>query len=221
MGRRRRSATGRGDEVRERGTQAETGLRRCLVSGAVLPKERMLRFVVGPDGTVVADVEGRLPGRGLWLRSHRNMVNTACAKNLFAKAARARVIVPADLADRVEGLLARRCLDLIGLARRAGQAVTGFERVRGWVHAGKAGLVLAAADGSVRGRAKLRALERPTVELFRGAELGAALGRPRAVHVALAPGRLADRLVREARRLREFRDGPEEVPEAGAAEDLC
>ncbi len=182
--------------------------RRCLVSGAVRPVAEMIRFVVAPDGGIVPDLGGRLPGRGLWLSARRDMVNTACAKNLFGRAARRNVTVSADLTDRLEGLLTRRCLDLLGLARRAGEATAGYEKARAWLRAGKAGLMLAAADGAPGGRTKVRALASglPLLELFDGAELGAALGRARAVHVVVAPGTLADRLVRESSRLSGFRD---------------
>jgi predicted RNA-binding protein YlxR (DUF448 family) len=182
-------------------------LRRCLVTGDRLPREALLRFVVAPDGDVVADMDGRLPGRGLWLRSRRDMVKTACAGNLFAKASGGRATATADLAERVEERLTRRCLDLIGLARRAGQVATGFEKVRVWLRAGKAGVLLAAADGADGGRAKLRALASgmSVLEAFSGAQLGAALGRESAGHVAVARGGLAERLMREVGRLRAFR----------------
>jgi predicted RNA-binding protein YlxR (DUF448 family) len=167
----------------------------------------MLRFVVAPDGDLVPDVDGGLPGRGLWLSADRDMLNTACAGNLFAKAARTRVRVPADLADRVEGLLLRRCLDLIGLARRAGQAVAGFEKVRARLSAGRAGVLLAAVDGAAGGRARVRARAPnvPVLEVFEAVELGAAMGRERAVHVVVGPGGLAESLLRQAARLEAFR----------------
>ncbi|MCR6629641.1 MAG: DUF448 domain-containing protein [Magnetospirillum sp.] len=104
--------------------------RRCIVTGQVRPKGELLRFVVSPAGEVVPDLEHRLPGRGIWLSARRDVVNTAVTKRLFAKAARRAVTVPGELADRLEGLLCRRCLDAISLARRAGQAVCGFEKVK-------------------------------------------------------------------------------------------
>ncbi len=176
----------------------------------------MIRFVVGPDGSVVADIGRRLPGRGFWLSAERDMVNTACAKNLFARAAKAAVKVPPDLADRIEGLLARRCLDLIGLARRSGQAIAGFEKVSGELGskrpglegaAGKNGLLLFASDGAEDGQRKIRALAPalPEVNVLSAAELGVAFGRDRSVHVFLAPGRLASALVEEVERLKGFR----------------
>ena len=170
----------------------------------------MLRFVVAPDGGLVADVNACLPGRGLWLSADRDMLHKACAGNLFAKAARRRLRVPADLADRVDGLLERRCLDLIGLARRAGQVAAGFEKVRARLEAGPIGVLLAAADGAPGGRARMRrrAPEVPLLELFSAADLGAAIGRERAVHVVVAPGRLAAALLRQAARLAALRGRP-------------
>jgi len=135
------------------------------------------------------------------------MVNTACARNMFAKAARARVEIPDGLADRLEDLLAARCLNTIGLARRAGAAVAGYEKVRLWLRDNRPGLLLAAADGAADGRAKVAALapQTPVLALFGAEEQGRALGRERVVHAVIAPGGLADRLAQEAHRLAGFR----------------
>ena len=171
------------------------------------PKGELVRFVVAPDGRITPDLAGKLPGRGLWLTARRDIVATAVTRRLFARAARQPVIVDDDLAERVEALLAERCRDQIGLARRAGQAVMGFAKVEAALGRGKAAVLLAAADGAADGRAKLRALapDLPLVELLSGAELGAAFGREHAVHATLAPGRLAAALIAEAARLAGFR----------------
>lgn len=111
--------------------RADTGdgsSRRCVVTGAVRPIEEMVRFVESPGGEVVPDLERILPGRGIWLSASRDVLNTAVAKGLFSKAARKRLTAPPDLADRVERLLAKRCFDLLGLARRAGQVAAGSSR---------------------------------------------------------------------------------------------
>jgi len=187
--------------------------RRCVVSGQVRPRGEMLRFVVGPDGAIHPDPAAQLPGRGIWLSPRRDVVNTAVTKRLFARAARRAVVVPDDLADRVEALLARRCLDALGLARRAGQAVAGFEKVCAEVRAGRAALLFAARDAGHDGCDKVRALAGrggkgvPLVGLFDGAELGGVFGRDLAVHVSVAPGGLAGRLCAAAGLLSGFRPG--------------
>jgi len=178
-------------------------LRRCIATREVLPKESLVRFVIGPAADAVPDIAGKLPGRGLWVKAERAALASAVAKNLFAKAARQSVTVPADLVDRTVVLLSHRCLDLIGLARRAGQVVCGFEKVRDALRNGRVGLVLAAAEGADDGRRKLDALagELPILAQFTAAELSAALGRENVVHAALAPGRLAGRLRVDSARL--------------------
>jgi uncharacterized protein len=181
--------------------------RRCLASGMVLPKEQLLRFVVGPDDALVPDLAERLPGRGLWLQARQDMMAKACARNLFAKAAKRHVRVPDDLPVQVERLALQRCLSLLGLARRSGAVVAGFEKVRAALRAGEVGLLIQAADAAEDGRRKIQALARavgPKVALVQfcsAAELGGALGREAVVHVGVAPGRFAGDLSREAQRL--------------------
>ena len=104
--------------------------RRCIVTGEVRDRDDLVRFVVGPADNVVPDIAHELPGRGLWITASREAVDTALAKNRFAWAARRKVNVDRALADQVEALLARRCLELLGLSRRAGKVVVGFEKVR-------------------------------------------------------------------------------------------
>jgi predicted RNA-binding protein YlxR (DUF448 family) len=190
-------------EQSEEGDVAASGpLRRCLVSRQVRPKAELLRFVVGPEGRLIVDPAERLPGRGLWLTPHRDIVESAVAKGLFAKAAGQRVVVPGELADDVERLLRQRCLALLGLARRAGQLRTGFEKVRDDLKAGRVALLLAASDGAADGRRKLAALagELPVIALFDSAELSAALGVDGVVHAGVAAGGMAERLLREFER---------------------
>lgn len=208
------------------------GQRRCIVTRRVMPKEQLIRFVVDPDGRIVPDIDRRLPGRGLWLSPHRDMVEMAGRKRAFARAARRAVTVPPDLADRVEGALVRRCLDMLGLARRAGQVVSGFESVRARLRdsagdpSGRGrpvplpAVLFAARDGGADSRAKVAGLAAAVVGAdagdtapvlvtgFEGAELGRPLGRGRAVHVALDRGRLARSVLEGCELLAGFRPGP-------------
>ena len=170
-------------------------------------RDALLRFVVGPDGAIVPDIEARLPGRGLWLTPRRDIVERAVAKRLFARAARAAVAIPPGLADHTEALLAQRCIDAIGLARRAGIAVAGFEKVGETVRAGKAALLLAALDGAESGRRKMRSLGRdlPVAVVLTAAEIGRAFGREHVVHASIGRGALCDRVLAEAQRIAGFR----------------
>lgn len=176
--------------------------RRCIASGKSLPVAKLVRFVVGPEDSIVPDLERTLPGRGLWLTADRAMIEKATSKRLFAKAARGNVTVDPDLIDRVEGLLKRRCLNHLGLARRAGLVAAGAEKVKAQIATGRTAALLEAADGSPQERLKIVSMapDAQIVDAFSGAELGAALGRDVAVHVALQRGRLTATLLEDATR---------------------
>ena len=195
----------------------ETNMRKCILTGETLPRDRLIRFAIDPDGNVVPDVQGKLPGRGLWMRAEGDMIRAACAKGAFSAAARRNVAAPDNLADQAEANLRRRCLDLIGLAKRAGELVGGYEKVRAHLRKGDAGILLAASDGGDDGRAKVRALapRTPLVDLFDGAQLGGAVGRDRLVHAVVDQGKLAERLSMECGRLAGLVGGGHGQPMAG------
>ena len=186
---------------------AEAPIRRCIATGATLATDRLVRFVVDPRGVVVPDILAVLPGRGLWVTADAGLVSNAVANNLFARAARSQVKADDTLSARVEAGFAKRCGDLLGLARRAGQAVTGFEKVRSAVGSGRAAVLIAASDAAAGGRNKLRGIAgaATVADTLTIAELSLALGRENVVHAALAPGGLAQRFHSENARLQGFR----------------
>lgn len=185
----------------------ESAERRCLVTRSSKDRDRLIRFVLDPSGRIVPDVDERLPGRGMWLSAGRDVVNKAVEKRLFGRAARQAVGVDDDLADQVEGVLTRRFYDGLGLSRRAGRIVMGFEQVQIWLASSKAALLIAAFDGAADGRRKLRhlALDVPLIVAGSRDDLGPAVGRESLVHAALPPGKLAIRTLRDAARLSGFR----------------
>ena len=176
--------------------------RRCIATGEVKPVTELFRFVVGPDGAIVADLLGKLPGRGIWVSAERAALDKAVGKNLFARAARQPVEVPADLVDRIEAGLADRVVHLVSLARKAGQAVAGYEKVKDWLAKEEARILIQASDGSERGKSKLRTpYGGRFIGCLTGPELGLAFGRENVIHSALAGSGLTSRVVEEAAKL--------------------
>ena len=187
-------------------------LRRCIVTRERLPKERMIRFVVLPPdaeagrkaGVVVPDLTATLPGRGIWLSARGDVIETARTRGAFARAARCPVTVSPDLTSGLAASLVRRVGETLGLARRAGQAVSGFSKAREWLDGGRAGLVVQACDGSPEERQRFLGAWNgrvPVVAPLDAAQLGGVFGRDHAVHVVLLPGKLAGRVHGESERL--------------------
>jgi hypothetical protein len=186
--------------------------RRDIVSGEILPEHRLLRFVADPDGVVVPDVAAKLPGRGLWVEASKAAIAKAVEKKLFARAAKAQVTATADLGDRAEKALVTRMLGDLGIARRSGSAVLGFDNVLRMLESPKPPkLLIEAHDGARDGKRKLYAaahrmeLNCVVIESLTSAELGLALGRENVIHAAVQPGGLAERLIFDAERLSGFR----------------
>ena len=194
----------RGGQKKDRSGGAE---RKCIVTGESQPKTGLIRFVVGPDNQVVPDILGKLPGRGMYVAADRAALEVA-GKGQFSRSAKMSVTVPEGLVDEVERQLAKRALDLIAMSRKAGRAVCGFEKVKGWLAGGEhVRVLLQANDGSERGKAKLWTPEGARYfGCFTSAELGLAFGRQSVIHGALAAGGLGNRVVEEATKLRGLRE---------------
>lgn len=183
--------------------------RTCIATGETGAPDRMIRFVVGPEGDIVPDLARRLPGRGLWVKAERSAVERAVAKNLFARAARSAVKPAADLAERVERLLLERALADLSRARRAGRAVAGFVKVEQMVGQRRAGLLVVADKADGDGLSKLKATGLPIARLGDAAALGGIFGREQAVYVAVARddagGAFIERIEAGAARWRGYR----------------
>ena len=177
--------------------------RKCIATGESQPKAGLIRFCLGPDGQLVPDILGRLPGRGVYVSADRDALEKAAKKNLFSRALRQPVKLPEGLADLVERLQAARVVELLSMARKAGDAVMGYEKVKDWLARGTAATLIQASDGSERGKTKLHAPdgEKGFIGCLSAGEIGLAFGRERAIHAALAAGGLTTRVVEEAARL--------------------
>ena len=188
----------------------------------------MIRFVVGPDRQIVPDLAARLPGRGIWLSASLDVLESEDARGdgrqkekqgdgryrhlarAFARAARGPVSVPSDLSVLLQTALVRRIGDCLGLARRAGQAIAGYEKAREALRTGRYRLVLQASDGSEAERSRFLSGFGPDLTIIDplpGEALGRVFGRDYVVHVAVAPGKLAESLVVEAGRLAGLKNG--------------
>jgi predicted RNA-binding protein YlxR (DUF448 family) len=181
-----------------------TSHRTCIVTRLELPKEALIRFVVGPNQQVVPDLSGKLPGRGIYVTCSKLLVAEAIAKRAFSKAAKAQVEIPAGLLAAIEVQLARRVLDALSLARKAGQVVMGFEKVEEALKSGKTEALLHASDAGEDGLKKLAFYTGPSFDFLSREQLSGVLGRENAVHAAITHGPAAQFFIEVARRFALF-----------------
>jgi len=173
-----------------------------------------MRFVVGPDGSVVPDLKHRLPGRGVWITARRHLVEEAVRKRAFGRGLKADAKTPADLPEALDRLLEQSALDALSMAHKAGQVVLGFAKVEAAVATMAVAALVRARDAGAEGGRKLaaalrrrtdRVAEAKIVEAFTSAQLDLALGRLNVVHAALLAGRTSETFLVRWRILESFR----------------
>ena len=190
--------------------------RTCVLTRRKATKDALIRLALGPDGTVAPDVRARAPGRGAWISVGRTKLDEAVANGKL-KAALARafktgeVAIPPDLGERTEQALRQEALDRLGIEARAGNLLSGSERVEAAARSGKVHLLIHAADAGEDGRKRLDQAWRaggggPQGVIFPEPRpiLSIALGRENVVHVALNEPAAAARVMDALSRWRDF-----------------
>ena len=209
--------------------------RTCIVTREVRSPEALIRFVAGPDGTVVPDLKHKLPGRGAWVSLSADAVRQAARKRLFTRALKAEVKVPPGLAETIDEALRQDLRQALSLANKAGAVTSGFAKVEAAIAEGRVGALVHAAEAAEDGRRKLAGALRkrfgdaisavPVVDALAGAELDLALGRSNVIHAAVAAGPGGDGFIARWRRLRSYRgaDADPAAPrkEGGRARDMA
>ena len=189
--------------------------RTCIVTGKAGAPETMIRFVQGPDGVVVPDLRGNLPGRGCRVTATREAVEKAVAKNHFRRGLKADVRVDKGLPDLLDTLLVRQVTGALAMARKAGDVVSGHAQVDKAVRAGKALAVVHAAEAADDGVRKIDQARRATAllggpdtasyRLLTAEQIGLAFGNGHVIHAAVLDGRAGDAALRRLEALAHYR----------------
>ena len=188
----------------------------------------MVRFVRSPDGDVVADVFGKLPGRGVWVSADAASLREAAKRGAFSRGFKAKANVDGDaLVAQTHTGLRRALLRQLTMARKAGRLVFGQAGVREAASRGDVAVRIEARDGADAGRGKLRTLslatareleraDPPVIGAFTAEEIGEALGREPVVHAAILAGPMVRQIKTAAHRLSGFEPlVPPDWPDAG------
>ena len=187
-------------------TKALDGERTCLLTGTPLPKEKLIRFVIGPDGSLCPDVAEKLGGRGVWLTAEADVVAKALTSKIWHRGFKKTPTIAPNFVENLEHLLKDRCLHLLGLANRAGYVVFGFEKVKEALSNEDLIALVQATDGSPAEEERLYSLAKdlPVVKVLSAEELGQILGRESCVHLALKKSKLSQTVWDELCRLNDF-----------------
>ena len=190
---------------------ADLSERTCIVTREVGDEASLVRFVRGPDGVVVPDIQRKLPGRGVWVGLSRARVAEAVKRKAFGRGL-GDVRVNPELPEIVGQLLREAAIGYLSLAKKAGQLVAGNAKVEAALTAGKVRLLLNARESADGGRRKLSAMAGPETEnvsFFTADEMSLALGRTNVIHAAVTGGGIAEKLLSAVRRAEAYETRPD------------
>ena len=191
--------------------QKEKPQRSCLGCRQSRDRDALIRFVLSPQGELVADIEAKLPGRGAYTCVSETCLQAAIKQRQFSRAFKRDVATatPAEMTGQVGGIMQRRILGYLGLANKAGQVISGGSLVSDAIRGGqKPGLVLVATDVSEAIGEKielLAAVHRITCfRIMKKDDFGAILGKAPRSAVAIRAGGFVAQLTYEIERYRNF-----------------
>ena len=204
--------------------------RMCIVTRESGSPDELIRFVAAPDGSIIPDLKRQLPGRGCWVKIDRSLVDKAVAKKTFARALKADVKAADDLGETVDRLLAQQLMQMMNMARKAGQFITGASKVDAAIRAGAAIAVFhstGAADDGVRKIDQARKAwhlgmeteeEIPSFRLFSESEMEGVMGQNAFIHAAVLAGQAGEGVVKRAKMLEQYRNGGQSRAPGGAGQ---
>lgn len=192
--------------------------RMCIVTRQSGPAEALIRFVAGPDGTVVPDLKRQLPGRGCSVGVSRALVDQAVKKQIFARALKTDVKALPELGAQVDHLLVTQMTGMMNMARKAGQFLSGTTKVESAVRSGQALAVFHATDAAADGvrkiaqarKAWMLTMEEPEIPAFRllsFEEMQGLMGDNAFIHAVALAGQAGEGVVKRAKLLETYRGG--------------
>jgi uncharacterized protein len=142
------------EKVRKNKSMANPAPQRtCIACRKVFDKKTLLRFVLDPDDNLLADLNAKLPGRGVYTCFSVSCVAIACEKKAFSRAFKkeARCSDSKATLESIVKQMEERIASYIALANKAGKIISGGDMVADSIRKESTGkrLVLLASDISV------------------------------------------------------------------------
>ena len=170
--------------------------RTCIITGNTLPPHLLIRFVAAPNGYALADLTGRLPGRGARVTASQDAIRKAEKRGHFKRVLGVGLQSDNETIMLIAMHLRARALSIAGLARRSGVLLGGSGKL---LSEGRCVGLLAADDASSPEVEKLRSKLAVdwVARNFSATELGKICGRESiafvGVRVSSSPG--AEKLI--------------------------
>lgn len=106
--------------------------RTCVGCRTAKPRVDLIRYALSPQKQVLVDYRQKLPGRGVYTCCEATCIEQAVTRRQFQRGFRVDLpqLKTEDLLCQLEGALIQRVENLLGMARKSGQVVSGGQAVQ-------------------------------------------------------------------------------------------
>ena len=172
----------------------------CSVTKKMYPSENMIRFVLFPDNKYTIDLNYEFQGKEFFIFASKSTL--ARIKDFVGDIYEKEPQVE-NLVTRIDSIIVKRIVSLIALARKSGNLIFGFERVKMALKSGDSDILFHANNGSPKElkRIKPRSVRLILVSLFSSSELGKVFNRDNVAHSCVLKGGLAKSLILDVKKL--------------------
>ena len=183
--------------------------RKCVITGLVKPKNALLRFTILPSNEFVPDFNKKLGGKGIYFSNSksliRNVVQTAKIGKLIHKPAK----YDQNLPDLIEKLLAAKGLEALNLARKSGNLIFGFEKIKEQIIKNKVAFVVEATDAGADGKQKMFELCKniEIVSIYDSATFDRAFDKEMVVYIAILKSESSANVYEHLKRYEDYLNG--------------
>ena len=167
------------------------GLTPCLGGGGVHPRQKLLRFVAGPDGQIYLDLNHDLPGLGAYIRPGLSFFEKALTTKALENTLDAQWQgTAADMQTMALKVVEKQLLNTLGLMRKSGHIMTGTDKTLEALYQGKVQTILVAEDIAANTLKKVTLacenVEAKWLKVCSRAQLESALGKENCTVIGLS-----------------------------------
>ena len=187
----------------------ELETRKCIITGEIKPKSELLRFTVLQNGAFIPDFDKKIGGKGVYVSNSASLLKNIDSDFKIGKILHKPVRKTLPLAEAVDKILADKGLYALNLARKSGNLVLGFEKIKEQILKNKVSFGIEATDAGSDGKKKMSEMCK-NIEMFsvyNSAVLEKAFDRETVIHVAVLKSEISTMVYENIKRYRDYLNG--------------
>lgn len=183
--------------------------RKCVLTGNIRKKSELLRFVLLKNGDFIPDFNKKFSGKGIYVSNSKSLLENAFKTVKLGKILHRNVNFYPDLPELVEHILAAKGLEALNLARKSGNLLFGFEKVKESILKNKVAFVIEATDAGADGKEKMASLCRnmEKISVYDSATFDKAFNRDTVVYMAVLKSEISAMVYENLKRYENYLNG--------------